>query len=177
MSRDITWGDIKACVNHLSLNCEKMGGEGEEFAPLHRHEGGFMCVSGPDFQTTEPVDSKLDHQPSARADGVQVRKFIRFEGDLHNRWPSWNCSFLNKPNLRDDTVVFPIMKTGIFSLRFEGQNCKKWTPAQCEEFGNIIAEEVQASPIHGNLAAKVKNGALDKAIVKKKRRARTESAS
>ena len=176
MSRDITWGDIKACVNHLSTD-SLPGTDREEFAPLHRHEGGFMCVSGPGFQTTEPVDSKLDHQPSVRADGVQVRKFIRFEGDLHNRWPSRNHSFLNTPNLRDNTVVFPIVKTGIFSLRFEGQNCKKWTPAQCEEFGSIIAEEVQASPIHGNFAAKVKNGALGKAIMKKKRCARSESES
>lgn len=118
-----------------------------------------MCVAGPHFQTTVPVDSQLDNQPSMGASGVTVRKFIRFVGEMHDRWPSNNYSFLNTPNLRDDTVVFPIVKTGIFSLQFEGENCRKWTRSQCEEFGSIIAEEVHAFPIHGNLAAKIKNGA------------------
>ena len=173
MTRDITWGDIKACETHLSLNCEKWGGEGEEFAPLHRVEGGFMCVAGPGFQTTEAVDIKLDNQPSVGTDDVHVRKAIRFVyAGIHRCWPSRDHSFLNTPNLRDETVVIPMGKCGMFTLGFEGENCKKWTPSQCKEFGSIIAEEVHAFAIHGNLATKVRNGADRRGIAK---RAQTRS--
>ena len=172
MTRDITWSDIKKCVNRLSWNCEKWGGEGEEFAPLHRVEGGFMCVAGPGFQTTEVVDSKLNNQPSVGADGLRVRKFIRFHADTRGCWPSRDNSFLNIPNLRDDTVVIPMGSKGLFSLGFDGENCKKWTPAQCEEFGHIIAEEVEAFAIHANLAAKVMNGGANRKSIVKGARAR-----
>jgi len=167
MTGDITWGGIKACATHLSINCKKWGGEGEEFAPLHRVEGGFMCVAGPGFQTTEVVDSKLDNQSLVGGDGVEVRKAIRFDAGMYGSWPSRDNSFLDTPNLHDETVVIPMGKNGMFTLRFEGKNCKKWTPSQCEEFGRIIAEEVQAFAIHGNLAAKVRNGADRKGIAKR----------
>ena len=120
------------------------------------------------FQTTEAVDSKLDNQPFVCGDVVHVRKSIRFHADINGCWPSRNGSFLDTPNLRGETVVIPMGKNGVFGLEFEGQNCKKWTPQQCEEFGRIIAQEVKAFAIHGNLAAKIRNGQL----LKKRKRSK-----
>ena len=160
MTRDVTWADIEACVNHLSLNSPRWGGEGEEFAPLHRFEGGFMCVAGPGFQTNEPVDTKLVDQPCKEKDEPPIRKFIRFDGpSVYSTWPSRNGSFLDNPNLKDTTVVLPF-KGNVFSLRFEGENCKAWTKWQCREYADIIGDELHAFPIHGNLAAKLHNRAL-----------------
>ena len=175
MTRDVTWADIKACVNHLSLNAELHGGEGDEFAPLHRVEGGFMCVAGLDFRSNEPVDSKLTNPSFDNAGDASVRN-IRFVGEVSPHWPSRNGSFLDTPGLRDDTVVMPMGKFGTFSLQFSGENSKAWTPWQCEEFGSIIAENLNCSAIHGNLAAKIKNGALN-GIVKRKRRVRGRSTT
>ena len=161
MSRDVTWADIKACVNQLSWNAESHGGEGDEFAPLHRVEGGFMCVAGPGFRSNEPVDSKLANQPFKYAGDASVRniRFNRTELSLAH-WPSRNGSFLDTPDLCDDTVVMPMGKLGMFSLRFSGENSKAWTPRQCEEFGGIIADNLRCFVIHGNLAAKIKNRPL-----------------
>ena len=161
MTRDVTWADIKACVNRLSLNCAAHGGEGDEFAPLHRVEGGFMCVAGVGFQSTEPVDSKLPNQQTMLDwRDTCVRRAIRFDGEMTDRWPSRDHSFLDTPGLHDTTVVLPMGRKGLFSLWFEGDNCKKWTPQQCKEFGEIIADELNLFQIHGNLAAKIRNGAL-----------------
>lgn len=66
MTRDVTWSDIKACVDKLSA-FSNSAGESEEFAPLHRVEGGFMCVEGPEFETTETWDSKAVDQTASRA--------------------------------------------------------------------------------------------------------------
>lgn len=156
ITRDITWGDIKACVGHLSLNCEAHGGEGEEFAPLHSVEGGFMCVTGPGFKTNEPVDSKLANQPRKEDGDASVRKSIHFEAGVYPRWPSRNGSFLDNPNLNDDTVVLPEPSDGLLMLRFEGENCNEWTTWQCQEYTDIISDELNAMPIHAKLAAKLK---------------------
>lgn len=159
MTRDVTWADIKACVNNLSLNCEAYGGVGDEFAPLHRIEGGFMCVAGVGFKSTEPVDSKLPNQQPVMEDRDKwVRRAIHFDGEMNDRWPSRCDSFLDTPDLHDNTVVLPMGRNGLFSLRFEGQNSEEWTPHQCKEFGSIIADELNLFQIHGNLAAKVRNG-------------------
>ena len=131
MTRDVTWSDIKTCVGSLSINCKKWGGEGEEFAPLHRCEGGFMCVEGPGFETNESVDSKLAIQPCKAVGDPEVRKAIRFKSpNAYLSWPSLDHSFLGSPNLQDDTVVLPIT-VNVFSLEFEGQNCEPWTKDQC----------------------------------------------
>ena len=160
MTRDVTWADIKTCVDKLSINCEKWGGDGEEFAALHRVEGGFMCVAGPGFQTNESVDKKLASQPCKAHGDAIVRKAIRFSSfEMYLNWPSLDHSFLGNPNLQDDTVVLPIT-VNVFSLEFEGQNCEPWTKHQCREYADIIYDTLQALPIHGNLAAKMANRSI-----------------
>jgi len=174
MQRDILWADIKACVVQLSLNCKRFGGDGEEFAPLHRVEGGFMCVDGPGFQTNEIVDSKLPNQPHRKAGDAIVRKAIRFQSskmyDTADTWPSNNHSFLDNPNLRDSTVVLPVT-LDVLQLKFEGENCNAWTKSQCRGYADIICDTLKISPIHANTASRFANNrhTLTK-IAKKKRR-------
>ena len=171
MTRDITWADIKACVGQLSLDCKRFGGEGEEFAPLHRVEGGFMCVDGPGFQTNEVVDSKLPNKPHREAGDAIVRKAIRFRSStIHDNWPSNNHSFMDNSNLRDSTVVLPVY-VNVVRLQFEGENCKAWTKSQCRDYADIICDTLEILPIHANTASRFANNrhTLTK-IAKKKRR-------
>ena len=44
-TRDVTWSDIKECIQALNESGEDV------FSGLHRYEGGFMCVSGPAFKS------------------------------------------------------------------------------------------------------------------------------
>jgi hypothetical protein len=152
LTRDLTWADIKACAADLS-NAEV------EFAPLHRVEGGFMCVREPGFETNERVDSAS--QPTKERSAVPVRKAVRFSwsaGKNHS-WPSWNNSFLGDPNLKDDSVVVP-HSLALFRLEFEGQNTDQWTTACCDRLASVVSASLHALPISSKAAGKLKRGAL-----------------
>ena len=153
LSRDITWADIKSCMVELSRN----GGgnlddgfvagskDGDTFAPLHRANGGLMCVSGPGFLTNELWEAGPGHRHGQggmwEGGNYPVRKAIRFNWGR----PSWGSScnwdrvFLD--TCEDDTVLLKCQYTGsdTISLRFEGQGCKAWTKRECREYADIIA--------------------------------------
>lgn len=126
-SRDVTWGDVQACIAALNAASEDV------FAGLHRCEGGFMCVEGPGFRSEERVDSGLPRPLRQRA---AVHKEIRFaapggEAD----WPSHDHSFLGIP---PDRVVFHAGEET--HLRFEGEHCVPWTPQQCKSYSRVVSE-------------------------------------
>lgn len=137
-SRDVTWGDVQACIGALNAASEDV------FAGLHRCEGGLMCVHGHGFKSEERVDSNLPAQnPTCHGD-EPTHKEIRFGGrrdeteDLRVDWPSSNFSFLCDERLTDDWVV---MRRGHEThLRFEGAHCVPWTREQCEVYAHIVAQ-------------------------------------
>ena len=149
INRNITWGDIKECVSALTNNGD------EVFAGLHRYEGGFMCVSGPGFETNEIVDSALPNQPTRPSGTPEVRKAIRFDGICGSDWPSWEHSFLKNKSLKDSDVVISMDRNPTFSFRFEGQNCTPWTKVECRNHANILVATLPIFPINANLAAKI----------------------
>jgi hypothetical protein len=137
-----TWADIQRAVSALN---EAPGGE--TFAPLHRCEGGFMCLSGPGgFASDEPANGYTDNgYPRA----LPSRKAIRFlghrsrhlVGTVHWNWPSDGHDF---SRASPDMVVF---KGGeIISLRFEGQNCRRWTKKRCVELAGIVSKALELEP-------------------------------
>lgn len=131
-TRDITWKDVKDCVSALNESGDAT------FAPLHRCEGGFMCVKGPNFESNERVDAGMPHQnPPTEGDGVHVRKEIRFAGKFHD-WPSENHSFLDNPQLTDDWVVMKADdETGFI---FRGDGCVPWTKKECKGYAETLAQ-------------------------------------
>ena len=150
-SRDVTWGDVQACIAALNAASEDV------FAGLHRCEGGFMCVEGPGFRSDERVDSALPHQNPDRIGAAEkVHKeirFARFDGARRLPgldWPSYNCSFLGDHAPTDDWVV---LDTGDEThLTFEGAHCVPWTRKECEAYARVVAETlglVQASAPRG----------------------------
>jgi hypothetical protein len=73
---------------------------GETFSGLHRAEGGFACITGPGFQSTE-TDESHGQSPT----GMKVRKAVRFQrfsGRIN--WPSCDHSFASA---KDEDVIFP----------------------------------------------------------------------
>lgn len=132
--KECTWADVKACANELGKS------SGEVFTCLHRAEGGFMCVCGPNFYSTESAEGVMPLCAPV------VRKAIRFNCHTRIDWPSWNCSF---DGAHDDDVVFGV--TGNFiQLRFEGQNCTKWTKAEAKQYANTIATSMGWKHVHKN---------------------------
>lgn len=134
-----TWGDIQRAVSALN---EAPGGE--TFAPLHRWEGGFMCLSGPGgFASDEPATG-CPAQPRAS----WSRKAIRFLGRQSGRlvgfradWPSHNYEF---SRATPDMVVF---RGGeIISLEFEGLDCPRWTKKRCVELMEVVSKALGLEP-------------------------------
>lgn len=144
-TRDVTWGDIKACIAALNANSS------EVFAGLHRCEGGFMCVEGPGFKSEEHVDTGLPHQnPTHHVPNQIVHKEIRFEGKrewgwCRIDWPSRCSSFLGNDLLTDDWVV---MEEGFVTrLRFNGEYCVPWTREQCEAHARVVEQALGLGPV------------------------------
>lgn len=136
--RDVTWGDIKACIAALNANSS------EVFAGLHRCEGGFMCVEGPGFKSEECVDTGLPHQnPTRLRPDQMVHKEIRFAHDLD--WPSCSNSFLGNDLLTDDWVVME--KGDVNRLRFKGEYCVPWTREQCEAHARVVEQALGLGPV------------------------------
>lgn len=140
-----TWRDIIATTEAL-CSLESEGGETETFAPLHRAEGGFMCVSGPGFVSNEPAEGQWPRNPGQS----YARKAIRFASAERGGtrrfwgWPSNNNSFAGA---RPDDVIF---RGGeIINLRFEGQFCKRWTKKRCIELMEAVAKELKWEPKRG----------------------------
>ena len=141
-SRDVTWGDVQACIGALNADSE------EVFAGLHRHEGGFMCVEGPGFKSEECVDSGLPHQnPTRLVPNQTVHKEIRFGLCIPKHrvdWPSRKGSFLGNDELTDDWVV---MHRGHETyLEFRGQHCVPWTREACEAYARIVEQTLGLEP-------------------------------
>lgn len=135
IQEECTWADVKACASELGKS------SGEVFTCLHRAEGGFMCVSGPNFNSTEAQEGPTPH-------GVPiVRKAIRFVCTSRIDWPSWNKSF---HAAHDDDVVFKANHLAFVQLRFEGQNCKKWTKAEARQHANTIVTSLGWKYAHKN---------------------------
>ena len=137
VKKQCTWADIKGCANELGKS------SGEVFACLHRFEGGFMCMSGPNFKSTEPAEGGTPL-------GIPiVRKAIRFQCHPSGMyWPSMHNSFAGA---HDDDVVFKEMNDYNFvSLRFEGQNCKKWSKAEAKQHADTIAALLGWEYMHKN---------------------------
>ena len=137
-SRDVTWGDVKACIAALNM------AHGDVFAGLHRCEGGFMCVEGPGFKSEDRVDSGLPHQNPMRlspSPNKIVHKEIRFGGRplmSGGRWPSRNGSFLGNDLLTDDWIV---MERGHEThLQFQGEHCVPWTREQCNMYARVVEQ-------------------------------------
>lgn len=129
----ITWRDIQRLLNVLN--------QGDEtYAPLRRCEGGFNCLSGPNFISDEPENGVSEVRDP-------VRKAIRFKRgaqDMWN-WPSDDHSF---ENAKPDDVIF---KGGeVVEIGFEGQNCPKWTKKRCAELCEIICRELRWKRIKKN---------------------------
>lgn len=144
-TRDVTWGDIKACIAALNANSS------EVFAGLHRCEGGFMCVEGPGFKSEERVDTGLPHQnPTRLVPNQIVHKEIRFGGKgewgwCQIDWPSCCSSFLGNDLLTDDWVV---MKEGhLTGLAFKGEHCVPWTREQCEAHARVVEQALGLEPV------------------------------
>jgi hypothetical protein len=146
-TRNVTWGDIKACIAALNANSS------EVFAGLHRCEGGFMCVEGPGFKSEDRVDTGLPHQNPTRLCPDQiVHKEIRFEdgdvvkwGRCRIDWPSCCCSFLDNDVLTDDWVA---MEEGnVTRLRFNGEHCVPWTREQCEAHARVVEQALGLGPV------------------------------
>jgi len=132
-----TWRDILAATDALNA----LEG-GEIFAPLHRCEGGFMCVSGPGFTSDEPTEGPWNRD--AINSTAVARKALRFEmgWDDYWDWPSRGHSF---SEATPDEVIF---RGGeVIRLRFEGQYCKRWTKKRCAELLDAVAKELKWEPI------------------------------
>ena len=150
LSRDVTWADIKSCMGELFFNGGTLDDfvagskDGDTFAPLDRCEGGFMCVSGPGFQSDEcaRLVGKVSHCKSLN--GPWVRKAIRFSfaGGGQDR-KTWHHVF--RDNCKDDTVLLAMGETLI--LGFEGKGCKAWTKRECREYADIIACVLHLCPV------------------------------
>lgn len=125
-----TWKDVSDCIRRLSEL-------GELFLGLHRAEGGFACIEGPDFRSTE---NEYTNEPV-------VRKAIRFRrfGNGRLDWPSCDRSFAS---VEDDHTVIP--DGMVLSLRFEGQNCRPWSKKRCREMADVIAAALCFRHIHAN---------------------------
>jgi hypothetical protein len=136
----LTWGDIQRAVSALN------GAHGgESFAPLHRCEGGFMCLSGPGgFASDEPPNGYPDQPrafPSRKAIRFLGHRALRLDGTTRLNWPSHNSEFASAS---PDMVVF---RGGeIISLRFEGQNCRRWTKKRCVELMEVVSKELGLEP-------------------------------
>ena len=133
VKKQCTWADIKGCANELGKS------SAEVFACLNRCEGGFMCMSGPNFNSTEPAEGGIPR-------GIPiVRKAIRFQ--CHN-WIDWPLLFAGA---HDGDVVFKELNDYHFvSLRFEGQNCQKWTKAEAKQHADTIAASLGWEHMHKN---------------------------
>ena len=107
----------------------------DKFAPLSRVEGGFMCVYGAGFSSTEGLYDHLSENPQQNQ---PVRKAIRF-GRLHGRRVDWPSDFYD---VKPDTEIIQGGDT-IFVLRFEGQNCRPWTKRQRALYEGIIARTLR----------------------------------
>ena len=129
LTSERTWKDVSDCVRRLSET-------GEIFSGLHRAEGGFACIEGPGFRSTENDSTK----------GLVVRKAIRFcfrNGRID--WPSQVRSFAS---VTEDLVVIP--DGMVLSLRFEGQNCCPWSKKRCREIADVIVSVLRLHRIHAN---------------------------
>ena len=141
IATECTWRDILAATEALNA-LEARGGETETFAPLHRIEGGFMCVSGPGFVSDEPADDGTWTTPGD-PDGSYARKAIRFDiAESWLNWPSVNHTF---EGARPDDVIF--RGDEVVRLRFEGQLCKRWTKKRCTELMETVAKELKWEPL------------------------------
>ena len=132
-----TWREILTTIKALNA----LPGN-EVFAPLHRAEGGFMCVSGPGFESDESVEGSLLTE-GAESKKTWSRKAMRFQ-DVFNdtwHWPSCNHSFsMASP----DDVIFAGGE--IIRVEFEGQSCARWTKKRCSELLDVIAKELKWEP-------------------------------
>jgi hypothetical protein len=45
---------------------------------------------------------------------------------------------------------------GVISLRFEGEGCAAWTPSQCQEYADVIGDNLCLWRLSAKLAVKVK---------------------
>ena len=129
VSPPCTWADMEACIHELN-ECSD-----DKFAPLSRVEGGFMCVYGAGFSSTEGL---YDHLSKSPRPDQPVRKAIRFSR-LHGRRVDWPSDFYD---VKPDTEVIQGGDT-IFVLRFEGQNCRPWTKRQRALYEGIIAHTLR----------------------------------
>ena len=135
-TRDVTWSDIKECIQALNESGEDV------FSGLHRYEGGFMCVSGPTFKSTERVDSMLPHQnPPPDGQKKPVHKEIRFSNGRAIDWPSHNNTFLGSNAVGDEHIV--MKKDTTTSFRFQGDRCAPWTNDQCQNYANVVARALK----------------------------------
>ena len=140
-SRDVTWGDVQACIGALNSSSEDV------FAGLHRSEGGFMCVEGPGFKSEDRVDTGLPHQnPNRLCPDKIVHKEIRFDGcRILRDWPSRDYSFLRNDLLTDDWVVMD--RGDETHLTFRGEHCVPWTREACEAHARVVAQTLGLEPV------------------------------
>lgn len=141
-TRDVTWKDIQECIQALNDSGEDV------FAGLHRHEGGFMCVDGPDgFRSTDRIDAGLPHQnPPDQGEPISHRE-IRF-GWRSTNWPSRYGSFLDNDLLTDDWIVAE--KGKMTSLKFRGENCVPWSRDRCKRLATVISDSLGLEHKHWN---------------------------
>jgi len=126
---ECTRRDIKECLRKLSET-------GETFTKLRRSEGGFSCLTGPNFQSSERENRMdFDVNPVIMAKGIRLQNGSR---TTRINWP-FNDS-------DDDSEV--VMSEGhTISWRFETTNCPQWSEARRVELSDVICKALRLSPI------------------------------
>lgn len=89
-----------------------------------------MCTHDDGFQNTE-----LEASTSQK-----VRKAIRFQpcSNFLVDWPSRHSRV--PPDVTANHIVIP--SNQVITLQFEGQNCRPWSKGACQEFAQIISNEL-----------------------------------
>ena len=152
---DITWSNIKTCINDLSF-CN-----GDEVFGLCHVGLGFVCRHGAGFKSNERTE--VDQQG-----GVDVKKGIRLEvidiqGHTYNLHANDTMA-----DVQDDFVVIGANEAAMICLHFEGKNCLPWSEYECKAHGDTIAQALRMLHIDDNVAAKIKRGALGKKLKRKR---------
>ncbi len=132
-----TWSDIVR-------TCAALSSDEESYSPLHRAEGGFMCVSAPGFVSTELAQS-VSGDPSCRKAIRFVIHYSRPPVCVARNWPSRHLSFAGA---QDNLEIFP--DGAHIQLLFEGEGCPSWTKEEMDSLsariGSLLGWHALQSP-------------------------------